>query len=543
MLASNSVMEKKYKLIADYMNTEHEGNGGNPATMDGYKYLVRLAEEVKVHSLSTETCRGKASPWLDGKAPHYRQELERMDGVITVEKVWNCEEGLLSESGDPEGRLKDLCLSFSLFKFICLRFASYSLPPKAHKKLWRLIEHMLRKENGHERVFRVIEIELAFLFDLFYTKYPVNLNLGRSFYRLLLLPFVVAVALISFSFQIETSDRRPGPLDEGTTNPGVPVFHATLNSEELAVFVTILLMMSILVIEFAHFGIMIFSEWAKVMYICKYVQNEWWKKNRCAGKLFEIMCRVWLLKPWGRQLRQYSLLEAYSYSPWKCIHDRLTAAYLDPKRDGQKQIAPINLSKEVTEAITRSLGKYCTGNLEEGQASLRLNGAFGELSWACHLETATHVIMVWHIATTFCEHEKPVSDSQLSQKQSDNFGIATKLSKYLAYLVAFAPRLLPGHPCSTEYIFDRAISEARELLKGSSVSMRERIQKLKTVADHEQSIVGRGAWLGRQLVNEVADEERIWEVLADFWAEMMLYVAPSNNTAAHAKYLTMGVSL
>ncbi|KAF8030857.1 hypothetical protein BT93_D0137 [Corymbia citriodora subsp. variegata] len=270
------------------------------------------------------------------------------------------------------------------------------------------------------------------------------------------------------------------------------------------------------------------------MQVCAHL---WWQRNRCAGKLIDILCRVWLVKPWGRQLRQYSLLKSYSYSPSKWIYNGLTAGYLDQKRNGQKQLDPTNLSKEVKMAISRSLGKY----LEVKQASLRCDDLSDELSWACNLETTTHVIMVWHIATTFCEHEVPCA--QLSEEHRDNFGIATKLSQYLAYLVVFAPRLLPGHPCRTEYIFDHAVSEARELFGGSSVSIEEQIQKLKTVIDNEQcqeTIVGRGARLGMQLVNGAADKWQIWKVLADFWVDMMLYVAPSNDTAAHAKYLTTG---
>lgn len=545
MWASNSMMEKNSELIADYMRTEY-GNpsDGDPAKMHGYRYLVRLPDEAKLHSLCLPVkSKSKESLWLEGHAPDYLQKIERMDGVITMEKVWSCKGTLLSGSGVREGRLKDLCLSFSLFKFICMRFTGHSLPQEAHNELWHLIQQMLGEDKGPERVFRVIEVELAFLFDLLYTKYPVNLNLCGSLRRLLLLTTVVAAPVISDYF--------------GKTEPCDLVVYNKLrfSCNDLADYVTLLLMMSILVIGIAHFCIMIFSEWAKVMYICKYVQNEWWKKKRCAGKLIEIMCRVWLLKPWGRQLRQYSLLEAYGYSPWKCIYNRFTAPYLDPKGDGQKQLAPTNLPKQVIEAIARSIGRHGTSNLENGQASigrdgtsnlekgiasLKLNDVFVQLSWACNHETAAHVIMVWHIATTFCEHEKPLSGHQLSPEQRDNFGIATKLSKYLAYLVAFAPRLLPGHPCRTEYIFSRAVSEARELLKGSSVSMGDRIQKLKSVPDDKQTIVGQGARLGRQLVNKVANEERIWKVLADFWAEMMLYVAPSNNTPAHAKYLTTG---
>ncbi|KAF8043661.1 hypothetical protein BT93_A1852 [Corymbia citriodora subsp. variegata] len=511
MLASNSVMQKNYRYIADYMRTEHQGrdsSNADPITMCGYRYVVMC---------STAKWRPKAAPWDDGEAPHYRQSLKAMDEVITIEKVWNCKGRLLSESGgDPDGRLKDLCLSFSLFKFICLRFTGYSLPHEAYDKLWRLIKHMLSEEKGYERVFRVIEVELAFLFDLFYTKYPMKLHLRRSAYRLLLLPILVVVPLFLLRY-------------------------AVLRRDVSTTCVTLLLMISILVVELTQFAIMIFSEWAKVTYICKYVRNEWWQRNRCARKLIEILCRVWLVKPWGRQLRQYSLLKSYSYSPWKCIYNRRTAAYFDQKRNGQKQINPTNLSKQVKKAIVHSLGKNFTGYLERGQASLRCNDMSDELSWACDLETTTHVIMVWHIATSICEHEVPCA--QLSEEHRDNFGVATNLSQYLAYLVVYAPRLVPGHPCRTEYIFGRAVHEAREKLGGSTVLMEKRIEELKMIIDNEQyreTIVGRGSRLGMQLVNGVADKGRMWKVLADFWADMMLYVAPSNDTAAHAKYLTTG---
>ncbi|KAF8030858.1 hypothetical protein BT93_D0138 [Corymbia citriodora subsp. variegata] len=515
--ASNSVMQKKYRYIADYMSTEHQSDG-DPATMLGYRYLVGGAEEVKVHSLcSIAKWRPKAAPWQDGDAPNYRQMLEETNEVITIEKVWNCGGTLLSASGGGQnGRLKDLCLSFSLFKFICLRFTGYSLPQEAHRKLWRLIHHMLSEENGYERVFRVIEVELAFLFDLFYTKYPVKLHLCRSVHRLLLFPILVGVPLFLLYYGLWDEDVR-------------------------TVVVILVLTTSILAVELTQFGILIFSEWAKVTYICKYVRHEWWQRSTCVEMLIGIMCRVWLVKPWGRQLRQYSLLKSYSYSPWKCIYNRGTAAYLDEKRNGQEQIDPTNLSEQVKKAIAQSLENDSTGYLERGQAALRRNNLSDVLSWACDLETTTHVILVWHIATTFCEHR--LHRAELSAEHRDNLGIATNLSRYLAYLVAFAPRLLPGHPSRTEYIFDRAVGEARGLLRGRFVSTRERIERLNTVLNDNQcrdTIVGRGARLGMQLVNEVDDEGRICKVLADFWANMMLYVAPSNDTMAHANYLTTG---
>ncbi|KAL3741599.1 hypothetical protein ACJRO7_017117 [Eucalyptus globulus] len=490
MSASKDVMQKNCILLADYMKTEHQNSDSNqvdPSSLRGYKYFVRERKETKDH-LWFLPARWRRWPlFFEGEAPEYRISLRMTDDVITVEKVWNCRGRLLSvREGDPDGKLKDLCLSFSLFNLIRLRFAGYSLPQEAHDKLWSLIHHSLHSDaNGYERVFRVIEVELALLFDLFYTNFS---------------SFCLLSLAIILSYQKSQNESTWSTADA---------------------LVTFFMMIDILGIEIVQFGIRVFSEWAKVSYICIYVRNEWCRRNRIAEKVIEIMCRIKLRKPWGRQLRQYSLLEKCSYRPLKFIYNSITVAYFDQERDGQKVIAPTKLSKEVMKAIARSLMNNGTCNLENGRASLRRNNS------------TTHVIMVWHIATSIYEHER---------RGQENFHIATTLPKYLAYLVAFAPRLLPNHPYRSEYIFGHVVKEARELFEGSSVLMDERIQKLKAL-DNEQygkTIVGQGAWLRWQLSIEATDDEHFWTILADFWAEMMLYVAPSNDVGAHAKHLSTG---
>ncbi|KAK3432878.1 hypothetical protein EUGRSUZ_D00385 [Eucalyptus grandis] len=495
MSASKDVMQKNYISLANYMKTEHQSSDSNqvdPSSLRGYKYFVRETKETKDHLWFLPAYSRQQPLFFEGEAPEYGISLRMTDDVITVEKVWNCRGRLLSaRGGDPDGKLKDLCLSFSLFKLICLRFAGYSLPQEAHDKLWSLIQHSLLSEvNDYERVFRVIEVELAFLFDLFYTNFSVTPSPRHIISEVLQL-----VGLLAFSLAIISSYQKS--QNESTRSTADAL-------------VTFFMMIAILGIESVQFGI------------------RWCQRNRIAEKVIEIMCGIKLRKPWVRQLQQYSLLEKCSYHPPKLIYNSLTAAYIDQGRDGQQEIAPTKLSKEVMKAIARSLMNNGTRNLENGRASLRRNNVFDQLSWACNLESTTHVIMVWHIATSIYEHEQR--------------GGTTTLSKYLAYLVAFAPRLLPNHPYRSEYIFGRVVKEARELFEGSSLLMDERIQKLNAL-DNEQygkTIVGQGAWLGRQLSIEATDDEHIWTILADFWAEMMLYVAPSNDMGAHAKYLSTG---
>ena len=267
--------------------------------------------------------------------------------------------------------------------------------------------------------------------------------------------------------------------------------------------------------------------------------------------IIQILCHRKALKPWDRKLGQYSLLESFNHNPCIFLHNSLTSLLIDINKKGQKLSAQITLPVEVKKAIIHSL-KTNGQQLTNGVASLQRNGVEDELSWACRLETQSHVIMVWHIATSFCEFNL---SSQAQRRESNEFIVATKLSKYCAYLVAFAPRLLPGHAYTTEFIFDQVVVEARNKLKGCKKSF---YQKMLTCKDdcmkricakmltlgidnpvEAKEIIERGATLAKQ-IEKIEDNGLKWKILAEFWAEMMLFVAPSDDETAHAEHLAMG---
>ena len=102
-----------------------------------------------------------------------------------------------------------------------------------------------------------------------------------------------------------------------------------------------------------------------------------------------------------------------------------TSPYTDITRKGQKESSRIKLSLKVKKAIIASL-KTNEKQLNNGENSLERNGVKNELSWACRLETQTHVIMVWHIATCLCE----INWEQANlQRESEHIIVATALSK------------------------------------------------------------------------------------------------------------------
>ncbi|KAM0902377.1 hypothetical protein ACQ4PT_019401 [Festuca glaucescens] len=143
------------KMVSDHMYEEHTRGEFVPATMEGCHYLV-----------DWPLSKSKLG------APSYAAHLTGHDDqVIDIEKIWLCN----SMSLDQE--LKDTCLSFSLFHLLRRRFFGYTFgEPKerAHDFVFKGL--LLENEEGYtdcNRVFRVIDTELAFMYDFFFTKSAV----------------------------------------------------------------------------------------------------------------------------------------------------------------------------------------------------------------------------------------------------------------------------------------------------------------------------------------------------------------------------------
>ncbi|XP_072148471.1 uncharacterized protein [Setaria viridis] len=117
-------------------------------------------------------------------------------------------------------------------------------------------------------------------------------------------------------------------------------------------------------------------------------------------------------------------------------------------------------------------------------------------------------------------------------------GVATKLSRYCAYLVVYVPDLLPGHQWDTKTIFDEVEKETREFL-GSVRTSQDKYQVMKNLGELEETIFVKGAKLGKQL-ESITDYSARWKVIADFWSEMILFVAPSDTVRGHIEQLTHG---
>ena len=119
---------------------------------------------------------------------------------------------------------------------------------------------------------------------------------------------------------------------------------------------------------------------------------------------------------------------------------------------------------------------------------------------------------------------------------------ARALSRYCAYLVAFLPEFLPEHSLTTKQVFQRVFQEVQQELGTKPMKEEEKSTKIRGLQLQDQpeqrTTFHKGVHLGWEL--EELKEEARWKVIAKFWAETILYVAPSDNAEAHIEHLAKG---
>lgn len=189
------------------------------------------------------------------------------------------------------------------------------------------------------------------------------------------------------------------------------------------------------------------------------------------------------------------------------------------------------------------------GTLGNGVLSLHRNGVAEKLLWACRTgagdgsgeSSISEQILVWHVATRLLEMKRSEgAHGNNGDGDNDTVVVATRLSRYCAYLVALKPDLLSDHCAWTEELYKGVVEEVTRVLARCAGPVVRYERAATCLGGSMNATLRKAAKLGRQLAEEVGDEEVVWRVLAEFWAELIVYLAPSENVTAHAKSLRRG---
>uniref|UniRef100_A0A0D3ENC2 DUF4220 domain-containing protein n=1 Tax=Oryza barthii TaxID=65489 RepID=A0A0D3ENC2_9ORYZ len=422
----------------------------------------------------------------------YRIKRDALDdessSLVTLDRVWR-----MAEHGDVNGllakrpELRDLCLSFSLFKSLRRRLSGY---PLADAGSTMALEFVLRGMNNvgsavavdADRVFRVLVDELSFASEK-----------GN---------FVVTIGLLVAVVFIEVWDTVAG----------------------------------------------VCSNWTKMALLGHYIRHEpLWRRCRCAHAVLDAVLRFRPARRWRDKIGQNSVLEPRRF----CRRSGL----LSTKLYGcSGLIRSVEVSPAVKDAVLRSLMSGY-GRLNGGSAAERRVGGKVDLLWYGSRKrwandggdciSTTDIILSWHVATRL--HEMRCSQQASAAASSSDMTVACHLSYYCPYLVAAAPELLPDSLAWTKKRYKEVSADVVSAL-GKDGAAGERtaqryeffIRNLSTGA--RDKVLRRGVEIARRLEEEciAEDEASAWLFLSDFWSEMMLYVAPSENIKGHVEAMARG---
>lgn len=294
----------------------------------------------------------------------------------------------------------------------------------------------------------------------------------------------------------------------------------------------LLLLALVMLAEVRDIASYIYSNWTKVVLICHYVRHaSSWKQSPWKKKLLGLVlrCKCKLLNHWEDRMDQCSVL---------ALHPKTTPMgliqHLIPLRDRTK------VPREVKTAVLKAL-RSPGWSPSNGVASLCTRLHLQPLSASSGTQGVADIMLVAHIATSILEVR-----SVPRQPGSAHATAAMHLSRYCAYLVAYAPELLHDDDQWSKSLYKAVEKDAKRALVGVRGAWNpERLVQALSAGSEAHHVLKNGAELGKRLVELAADEgeEAAWEVLVDFWSNMILYAAPSDNVDAHAQAVARGGEL
>ncbi|KAJ1274610.1 hypothetical protein BS78_05G074800 [Paspalum vaginatum] len=484
---------------------------------------------------------------------------------------------------------KDMCLAFSLSRILRCRLEDASLHSESvHKTRLLIVSEIIGNQHAEQvaRGFRILELELAFVRDYFYSLYPVIFWKGLYSLPFSLLQSITTVG-IALWLAVELSQQL-GTINSLYEDEGNRILRLKVGGCNDDVIMTWVFMFFVVFKEVWEMVTYLLSNWTRLLLVCKYVRSpSWFLGNAGLTKhLTDSFFTSKIADPRQPHIDQYEFLKSCTYKPtfWKLART-VTLGKTPQKCDGRKPGNPIRIYDCVKVAVIQELHRLLTSNQLHRDIPTLINPQirFEKYEWAWFkLSKCSQSILVWHIATSLCEtklaKDKFIDKSEpsflcsvwscvkkwvccssqpfliddnisLQGQLQTNYRIATSLSRYCAYLLVVKPELLPDSFVVPQEIFEATLKFTCENLKDCNFT--ERYKSLmelaqEAVPDTERgtawilttNIVHQGAMLAKDLISE--KEQDSWEILAGVWTKLLVHIAPSWNAEAHKDSLKSG---
>ncbi|PON38905.1 hypothetical protein PanWU01x14_308800, partial [Parasponia andersonii] len=379
-----------------------------------------------------------------------------------------------------------------------------------------------RKSLTSDEAFKVIEVELGFIYDVFYTKAVfIHTRTGAVLRGI----SFSSIVLVLFAFMFTDKEAYSG----------------------VDVTISYILLVGAMIIEIFAVIVLLLSDWA-MLWLSKH------KKTMAAADRFKFN---W---GWSNKLSQYNLLSVcLKEEPPRCIAlqkifciDKLVDKYCNRDR---KDVLP-ELKKLIFEQLEKNSGgerddfrgckEFCHKRGDQVLKKEKLEDVFG---WTVEVEF-DQSLLLWHIATDLCYYtENPPT----SEAGKTNHTVSKLLSDYMMYLAVDCPFMLPNG--IVQIRFQDTCSEVSEFFderghKKDPKEAREMLMKVNTdvppsevKGDRSKSVLFEACVLAKDLKTYLPEIERRWDVISRVWVEILSYAANQCRWSHHGQQLRRGGEL
>ncbi|KAL6226453.1 hypothetical protein ACLB2K_000415 [Fragaria x ananassa] len=437
------------------------------------------------------------------------------------------------ESVDPQAKL--LLFGHELFKNIVRHlYLNLSIDRQDVKLCYDVLCGYSSKDS--EDVFKLMEVELGFMYDVLYTKATIVHSIRGIIFRSTTL-FCYISTFVVFCIHIDKQ------------------LYYTID-----VTLTYLLSAGAIVLELYSIIVLVFTDWTLYWLISN-------RKHTLADRMYKVISssfpsKVRCNKRWSNTLAQYNLIDV-------CLKVKGV-----PKHVGIKKLIGICEKSEkywfmTFEDVSKEMKLYILTQLQDARALIRDGRSVKEvltrrgsqalqdrncleqLSWTV---TGPRLpfhksILYWHIATDICYyHDVDTQGISPTSKMSK------LLSDYMAYILVMRPFMLPKgigqisvrDTCSHAIAFCK---ERRRLITNRKDARRVLLQEESIVAPSGlgKSVLSEGCRLARHLqlldTENGWNSEEKWKMITQVWVELLCYAASECGWEHHAQQLRRGGEL